>query len=75
MSITGFLDFNVNDNNKVCFNSVEGTAHMLIEAAVLGYDYSLETEIIKNLTPDKLLGQIYVFDKEKSVLSVINKKV
>ena len=57
------------------FNSVEGTAHMLIESAVLGYDYSKETEIIKNLTANKLLEQLYVFDKEKSVLSVINKKV
>lgn len=57
------------------FNSVEGVAHMLIEAAVLDYDYSKEIETVKNLTVDKLLKQLYVFDRKKSVLSVINKKV
>ena len=57
------------------FNSVEATAHMLIESAVLGYDYSKETEVIKNLTADKLLKQLDIFKFEKSVLSVVNRKV
>lgn len=57
------------------FNSVEATALMLIESAVLGYDYSKEMEIIKTMTVDDLMKQLYIFDREKSVLSVINKRV
>lgn len=57
------------------FNSVEGTALMLIESAVLGYDYSKEMTVIKNMTAEDLMKKLYIFDSEKSVLSVINRKV
>lgn len=57
------------------YNSVDSVALMLVEAAVFDYDYSKELEIIKNLTEAELLKLLNVFDREKSVLSVISKQV
>ncbi len=56
-------------------NSVEGTALMLVDSAVFDYNYSQELDIIKNLKQEDLMILLNVFEKEKSVLSVISKKV
>ncbi len=57
------------------YNSVEGTALMLVDCAVFGYNYSEELDIIKSLKEDDICKMLNIFEKEKSVLSVINKKV
>ncbi len=57
------------------YNSVDAVALMLVDSAVFGYNYSEELEIIKNLTVSDLMALLPIFIKEKSVLSVINKKV
>ncbi len=57
------------------YNSVDAVALMLVDSAVFGYNYSDELNIIKNLTEDDLISLLPIFDKDKAVLSVINKKV
>lgn len=57
------------------YNSVEGIALMLVESAVLGYNYSDELNIIKNLTTEDLSKLLDIFQSDRAVLSVINKKV
>lgn len=53
------------------YNSVEAVGLMLVDSAVLGYNYMEELNIIKNLTEKDVFEYLAVFSKENSVLSVI----
>ncbi len=53
------------------YNSVEAVGLMLVDSAVLGYNYNEELDIINNLTKNDVLPYLSVFSKENSVLSVI----
>ena len=57
------------------YNSVDAVALMLVDSAVFGYNYSKELETIKNLSEADLMAVLPIFDKDRAVLSVINRRV
>ena len=53
------------------YNSVEDIAMMFVDAAVSDYNPFDEVEIIKNLSVKDVEKYLDIFEKDKSVLSVI----
>ncbi len=53
------------------YNSVSAVGLMLVDSAVLGYNYSEELDIIKNLTIEDVLIHTSILNIDNSVLSVI----